>query len=126
KPGGGPGEKVGGAPRPPPADNVLDRIIEYARFHGIDVEWTRRDGYPVVLLRYTPIVDRDDVRLEGLQIRAGQIRLAGRSDRSKGEFHRPTLPSRKVLQSKFPRRKTQEEGPSDFSPPWHNTTSPTS
>ncbi|HZW35069.1 MAG TPA: hypothetical protein VFF52_30375 [Isosphaeraceae bacterium] len=119
-------EKIRAGILPVPADNVLDRIIEYARCQGIDVEWTRRDGYPVVLLRYTPIVDRDDVRLEGLQIRAGQIRLAGRSDRTKGEFHRPTLPSRKVLQSKFPRRKTQEDAPSDLAPTWHNTTSPTS
>ena len=70
--------------------------------------------------------EREDVRLEELQIRTGQIRLAGRSDRAKGAFYRPTLPSRKVLQSKFPRRKTQEEARSDFSPTWRNSASPTS
>ena len=41
-------EKIRAGILPVPADNVLDRIIEYARYHGLDVEWTRRDGYPVV------------------------------------------------------------------------------
>jgi len=119
-------EKIRAGILPVPADNVLNRIIEYARCHGLDVEWTRREGYPVVLMRYTPNLDREDVRLEALQIRAGQIRLAGRSDRTKGAFLRPTLPSRKVLQSKFPRRKSQEEARSNFFPTWRNSASPTS
>jgi hypothetical protein len=99
-------EKIRAGILPIPADNVLDRITEYARFHGINVEWSRRGGFPVVVLRYTPNLDREDVRLEELQIRPQQIRLAGRSDRARGAFLRPTLPSRKVLQSKFPRRNT--------------------
>jgi hypothetical protein len=119
-------EKIRAGILPVPADQVLDRIIEYARCHGIDVERTRRDGYPVVVMRYTPNIQREDVRLEELQIRAGQIRLAGRSDRTKGAFIRPTLPSRKVLQSKFPRRKIQDDAPSDDSPTWRSSTSPTS
>jgi hypothetical protein len=119
-------EKIRAGILPVPADNVLDRIIEYARCHGIDVEWTRKDGYPVVLIRYTPNLDRDDVQLEELQVRDGQMRLAGRSDRTRGAFLRPTLPSRRVLQSKFPRRKIQEDTPSDFSPTWRRATSPTS
>jgi hypothetical protein len=119
-------EKIRAGILPVPADHVLDRIIEYARCHGIDVEWTRRDGYPVVLLRYTPNLEREDVQLEELQIRAGQIRLAGHSDRAKGAFQRPTLPSRRVLQSKFPRRNRHEGTPSDFSPTWRSSISPTS
>jgi hypothetical protein len=119
-------EKIRAGILPVPADNVLDRIIEYARCHGIDVEWTRREGYPVVFMRYRPNFERDDVRLEELQIRTGQIRLTGRSDRARGAFLRPTLPSRKVLQSKFPRRKIQDEAPSDVSPTWRSSTTPTS
>ncbi len=111
---------------PVPADNVLDRIIDYARCHGIDVEWTRKDGYPVVLIRYTPNLDRDDMQLEELQIRSGQIRLAGRSDRTRGAFFKPTLPSRKVLQSKFPRRKIQEDTTARFLADLRSSTSPTS
>ena len=43
----------------------------------------------------------------------GQIRLAGRSDRTKGAFRPPRLPSRKVLQSKFPRRKIHGAEPAE-------------
>jgi hypothetical protein len=119
-------EKIRAGILPVPADNVLDRIVEYARFLGIDVEWTRRDGYPVVLIRYTPNLQRDDVQLQELQIRTGQLRLAGRSDRTRGAFVRPTLPSRRVLQSKFPMRKTHDGTPSDATPTWRMSTSPTS
>jgi hypothetical protein len=119
-------EKIRAGILPVPPDNVLDRIVEYARFHGIDVEWARREGYPVVLIRYTPNLRRDDVQLEEVQIRSGQLRLAGRSDRTRGAFLRPTLPSRRVLQSKFPRRKIQDDPPSDLSPVWRSSASPTS
>ena len=119
-------EKIRAGILPVPADNVLDRIVEYARYHGVDVEWTRRDGYPVVLMRYTPSIDREDVQLEELQIRTGQIRLAGRSDREKGAFYRPSLPSRKVLQSKFPMRKFQDSVPPDSGLMQRRSISPTS
>ncbi len=119
-------EKIRAGILPVPADNVLDRIVEYARYLGVDVEWTRREGYPVVLIRYTPNLRRDDVQLEEVQIRAGQLRLAGRSDRSRGAFLRPTLPSRRVLQSTFPMRKIQVGSPSDAGTTWRISTSPTS
>jgi hypothetical protein len=119
-------EKIRAGILPVPADNVLDRIIEYARFHGVNAEWTRKDGYPVVLMRYTPSLEREDVQLEELQIRAGQMRLAGHSDRSKGAFYRPILPSRKVLQSKFPIRKIQESVTPEPDASMNSSTSPTS
>jgi hypothetical protein len=119
-------EKIRAGILPVPADQVLDRIIEYARYHGVDVEWSRKDGYPVVVIRYTPNIDREDVELEELQILAGQIRLAGHSDRTKGAFHRPTLPSRRVLQSKFPIRKIHDVVLPDAAPAERNSTTPTS
>jgi hypothetical protein len=119
-------EKIRAGILPVPADNVLDRIVDYARYLGVDVEWTRKEGYPVVLIRYTPNLQRDDVQLEQVQIRAGQLRLAGRSDRSRGAFLRPTLPSRRVLQSTFPMRKTHVISPSDPGTTWRISTSPTS
>jgi hypothetical protein len=119
-------EKIRAGILPVPADNVLDRIIEHAQRQGVDVDWERKDGYPVVVMRYTPNLSRDDVELEELQIRTGQIRLAGRSDRTRGAFHRPRLPSRKVLQSKFPRRNVQLSEPVDSSRERFKTTSPTS
>jgi hypothetical protein len=119
-------EKIRAGILPVPADNVIERIIEYARLHGVDVEWSRKDGYPVVVMRYTPNIEREDVQLEELQISSGQIRLAGRSDRAKGAFQRPILPSRKVLQSKFPIRKFQDVTPPEPEESRRSSTSPTS
>jgi hypothetical protein len=119
-------EKIRAGILPVPADNILDRIIEYARYHGVDVEWARKDGYPVVLMRYTPHIDREDVQLEELQIRDHQIRLAGRSDRAKGAFQRPTLPSRQVLQSKFPSLKIHGESAPDSTSEMRRSTTPSS
>jgi hypothetical protein len=101
-------EKIRAGVIPVPPEKVLDRIIEHVRAHGLDVEWKLEDDLPVVLIRYKPNPDRDDVQLDQVQIRDGEIRLVGRSNRSKGLVEAPTLPSRKVLQSKFPRRKIQE------------------
>jgi hypothetical protein len=119
-------EKIRAGILPVPADHILDRIIEYARSHGVDAEWARKDGFPVVVMRYTPHNEREDVKLEELQIRDHQIRLAGRSDRAKGAFSRPTLPSRKVLQSKFPARKTHDSYAPETAPILRRSTSPTS
>lgn len=96
-------EKIRAGILPVPADRVLDRIIERGRIYGVDADWQKVDGYPVVQLRYTPDLNRDDVRLEDVDVRAGRIRLAGRSDRTRGAFLRPRLPSRRILQSTFPR-----------------------
>lgn len=119
-------EKIRAGILPVPADGVLDRIVDYARYMGVDVEWMRRDGYPVVLIRYTPNLQRDDIQLEEVQIRTGLLRLAGRSDRTRGAFFRPTLPSRRVLQSTFPRRKIHVPQPPVSGADWRISTSPTS
>lgn len=119
-------EKIRAGILPVPADGVLDRIVEYARYMGVDVEWMRREGYPVILIRYKPNLQRDDIELEEVQIRTGQLRLAGRSDRTRGAFLRPRLPSRRVLQSTFPIRKYQIAPPSETSPDWRSSASPTS
>ena len=118
-------EKIRAGILPVPADGVLDRIVEYARYLGVDVEWTRRDGYPVVLIRYRPDLRRDDVQLEEVQIRTGELRLAGRSDRTRGAFLRPRLPSRRVLQSTFPTRKSHLPRSTSSTTRWIST-SPTS
>jgi hypothetical protein len=99
-------EKIRAGVLPVPPERVLDRITAYVRDRGLDIQWRRDDeGFPVVTLRYTPDTERDDVRLEQVQIHQGQIRLAGRSNHARGVVRSPKLPTRKVLQSKFPRRK---------------------
>ncbi len=77
------------------------------------MSWKRDDEehLPVATIRYTPLAGRDDVRLDRLLVINGEIRLAGRSDRSRGALASPTLPSRDVLQSKFPRRNPQTSEP---------------
>jgi len=103
-------EKVRAGVLPVPAENMIERIVTHVREQGLEASWKRVDGLPVVLVKYTPHFDREDVRLEDVEVRDGEIRLAGRSSRSKGLVDPPTLPTRKVLQSKFPRRKFQESG----------------
>jgi hypothetical protein len=127
-------EKIRAGVLPVPADGVLDRITAYVRDRGLDVHWRRGDeGLPVVTLRYTPDSERDDVELERVQIQQGQIRLAGRSNHARGIVRSPKLPTRKVLQSKFPRRKFQARADSPSgsetrtpASTLHNATRPTS
>ncbi len=99
-------EKIRAGVIPISADRLIGPITEQARQHGLDVKWTREAGLPVALIRYRP-GDRSDVILESLNIRQGQIRLSGRSDRLQGAFAPPTLPTRRVLQLNFPKRNTQ-------------------
>jgi hypothetical protein len=100
-------EKIRAGVLPIPAEKIIDRITQHAKNQGLNVSWKREADLPVAVIRYTPNLGRDDVKLERLQIGKGEIRLAGRSDRSRGAVASPTLPTRKVLQSKFPRRKLQ-------------------
>jgi hypothetical protein len=72
--------------------------------------------HPVVVIRYVPASGRDDVMLEKVQVLKGELRLAGSSDHARGELKSPTLPSRRSLQSQFPKRASQSE-PGSPSPP---------
>lgn len=103
-------EKIRAGVLPVPAEQVLDRIVAHARAQGLEVEQTLVDEFPVLTVRYNTHAEREDVLLEQVQIREGEIRLAGRSNRAKGEVDAPILPTRKVLQSRFPRRRNQEKG----------------
>ena len=100
-------EKIRAGVFPVPADKVLDRLTMHANARGLDVRWKRDGEFPVVTIRYKPQNGRDDVKLERLQIRKGEIRLAGSSDVSQGRVRGLNLPTRNVLQSKFPKRTNQ-------------------
>jgi hypothetical protein len=101
-------EKIRTGVLPVKADKILDRIVEHARARGIDVDWKRVDDLPVVTLRYSAKGEKEDVQLDLVEVLDGQIRLVGRSNRD-GVARSPRLPSRKVLQLKFPKRATQEK-----------------
>ena len=110
-------EKIRAGVLPVPAEKIIDRITQHAWRQGLDLRWEREEGLPVAIIRYTPHEGRDDVVLEQLQIRSGQIRLAGRSVRGKGIVGVPRLPTRKVLQSKFPRRNVHDHDKGDAPSP---------
>ncbi len=122
-------EKIRAGVLPVPAEKIIDRITQHAWKQGLDLRWEREGGLPVAIIRYTPHEGRDDVVLEQLQIRSGQLRLAGRSVRGKGIVGVPRLPTRKVLQSKFPRRNVHDHDKGDAPSLEENlrsSTSPTS
>ena len=102
-------EKIRAGMLPVPADQVLDRIVAHAQERGLEVSWKRDGQYPVATIRYKPTEGRDDVTLERLHVRKGEIRLVGRSDKKQGYVMAPTLPTRQVLQSKFPKRKVHRD-----------------
>ena len=117
-------EKIRAGVIPISADRFIGPITDKAREHGLDIKWTREDGLPVALIRFSPSHERTDVVLEQLNIRPGQIRFSGRSDLAEGTAVRPTLPNRRILQLNFPKRNTQRRTSSSFK--YSNSTNPTS
>ncbi len=117
-------EKIRAGVIPISADRIIGPISSQARDHGLDVRWTRDHDLPTALIRFRPDQGRSDVVLERLNIRQGQIRLSGRSDRLQGAFVSPVLPGRRLLQLNFPRRNRQVGGPPSST--LRNSTSPTS
>jgi len=103
-------EKVRAGVVPVAPEALLERVAQHARARGLEVHWKHDGEHPVAVLRYAPIAGRDDVKLERIDLLKNQMRLAGRSDRLKGKVAAPTLPTRRVLQSKFPSRKAQPAG----------------
>lgn len=123
-------EKIRAGVLPVPADKVLDRLTMHANARGLDVRWKRDGAFPVVTIRYKPHHGRDDVKLERVQIRKGEIELTGTSDVSRGQIRALHLPTRQVLQSKFPKRTSQPATAPNSSTPaetaLRNTTGPRS
>lgn len=98
-------EKIRAGVMPVPAEKLLGRITDYARSRGLDVQWQRDGEHPVALVRYQPDAKRRDIILESIQLLDGQIRLLGRSEQRDEAVLK--LPTRRVLQSTFPRRSHQ-------------------
>jgi hypothetical protein len=108
-------EKIRAGLVPVPAEKILERIADHAIARGLEIHWERDGDLPVAMIRYRPHFDRRDIILERLQVLNGQIRLSGRSDPRSGGAAALSLPSKRVLQMKFPRRKVQ--GSKDVSVP---------
>jgi hypothetical protein len=100
-------EKIRAGVIPISADQFIEPITVQAKEYGLDLQWTRDNGMPVARIRFHPSQDRTDIVLEQLNVRKGQIRFSGRSDRLQGTAVKPKLPTRKILQMNFPRQNTQ-------------------
>lgn len=103
-------EKIRAGLLPISADRFTDRITRQAQRHGLEIRWERDGDLPVAILHYVPDPKRSDVVLEQLQVLNGEIRLSGRSSRSRGANAGLSLPTRRVLQSTFPIRRTHWKG----------------
>lgn len=96
---------------PLPADEWMDRIADNARRHGLDFDWQRDGKSPVAMFRYTTDPARTDVVLERVDVSSGRLRMSGRSNRTRDRVATPGLPSRRLLQSTFPRASRQPGEP---------------
>jgi hypothetical protein len=117
-------EKIRAGVIPISSERLIGPITEQAKDHGLDIRWTRENDLPVALIRFNPDQAHSDVVLERLNIRQGQIRLSGRSNRLHGSLVKPTLPSSRILQLNFPKRNQQMRRPSSST--LRNSTDPTS
>ena len=69
---------------PLPLKNLMDRVTDVARRSGLQLVWSQQEGDPVALLQIPSQIDRRtkrEVHVETLQLRDGEIYLAGRTDR---------------------------------------------
>lgn len=103
-------EKIRAGVVPIPANQLLDKIAEAARSHGLDVRWEEDEGLPVAVIKYSPDPRRRDVVVDKIQILEGQIRLAGRSSKGRS-IATPSLPTRRMLQSTFPGSRPNNQPP---------------
>jgi hypothetical protein len=102
-------EKIRAGALPVPADRIIQTLTEQAKKNGLDVVWTKDGDLPVATVRYRADRVREDVVLERVHVREGQIKLSGRSSRATASV--PTLPGRRALQHNFPRRSVQVAEP---------------
>ena len=105
-------EKIRAGAMPISPEEVVGPIVNRVKGHGLEVGWTNDRGEAVVHIRYSPTPDRRDVVLERVVILDGRLYLSGRSDREAGRVSALRLPSRRILQIKFPIRNRQERSPS--------------
>lgn len=104
-------EKIRAGVLPIPAERLIAKLDQHAKANGLEIRWQTDHGQPQALLAYRTSSRRRDVVLEHLEVLDGRLRLAGRSQRGQTPIASPTLPEQRVLQSRFPKRKTQDDEP---------------
>ena len=58
---------------------LLDRISEAARRENIEISWYRKDGHPVAILRFQADLTRPTFQFDQIELRNGELRIAGRA-----------------------------------------------
>jgi hypothetical protein len=99
-------EKIRAGALPVPPDRIIKTLSDQAKRSGLDITWSKDGDLPVATIRYRADRTRNNVVLERVHIRGGQIKLSGRSNRAIAKA--PTLPRAEMLQLNFPRRKVQD------------------
>ncbi|HEY2156918.1 MAG TPA: hypothetical protein VGH33_14905, partial [Isosphaeraceae bacterium] len=102
-------EKIRAGALPVPAERIIQSLTEQARKNWLIVTWSKDGDLPVATIRYRADKARDDVVLERIRIREGQIKLSGRSNRATASAL--SLPRRQALQQTFPKRNVQVADP---------------
>ncbi|MBC8876724.1 MAG: hypothetical protein H8E44_45425 [Planctomycetes bacterium] len=68
---------------PLPFRGLLDQVADSARKNGVDLRWSQQEGDPVALIRVPTRQQQRpprDLHIESLQVRDGEIYLAGRTE----------------------------------------------
>lgn len=68
---------------PLPLRGLLDQVADSARQSGVDLRWSQQDGDPVALIQIPlrqPQDPRREIHVESLEVREGEIYLAGRTE----------------------------------------------
>ena len=114
-------EKVRAGALPIPPERVYRALDEGAGKSGLAVTWTKEAGLPVVTIKARGDSARDEVVLEQVQVRSGQIRLSGRSRRDLAStLGQP--PSRPGASTDS--KRAVQAPPADAAPPRSSTESP--
>ena len=105
-------EKIRAGALPVSPDRIVKTLTDQAKKNGLDVTWSKEGNLPVATIRYRPDRVRQDVVLERVSIREGQIRLNGRSPSLNGLSAPPAKaagPSTQFPETKDPGRSTSRD-----------------
>ncbi|HEX4132742.1 MAG TPA: hypothetical protein VHZ24_22095 [Pirellulales bacterium] len=85
-------ERLRAGAMPLPLSTVIDGLSTVAADMELPLRWTKSDGAPTALLSLPPMVDQNGTQYElrTLELRAGQLVLAGRTTAAGPTGHPPT------------------------------------
>ena len=72
-------EKIHAGALPISAQSLLEQIADFAHQKDIEATWYRHQGRPVLLLRFQADRSNPNFQLSQLEVRPGQLRIAGQS-----------------------------------------------